>query len=98
MDKPLRPASSTAEITAATLRVIERHGLPAASVRAMAAEMGCATGVLALHYRAKDGIAALACNEATRTIAHRITAVEPGCDPVDLETGTRPGLLVWAER
>ncbi|MEM9564959.1 MAG: TetR family transcriptional regulator C-terminal domain-containing protein [Actinomycetota bacterium] len=65
-----------AEIVAAALRVIERDGLAATTVRAIAREMGCTTGVLSHHFRTKDDLTALAGNEVTRAIASRITAAE----------------------
>lgn len=65
-----------AEIIAAALQVIERDGLHAASVRAIAHEMGCTTGVISHHFRTKDDLTALACNEVTRAIARRVTAVD----------------------
>ncbi len=65
-----------AEIISAALRVIERDGLQAASVRAIAYEMGCTTGVLSHHFRTKDDLTALACDEVTRAIGRRITAAD----------------------
>ncbi len=76
-----RFAARRAEIIRAALRVIERDGLQAASVRAIAHEMGCTTGVLSHHFRTKDDLTALACDEVTRTIGRRITAAELGGDP-----------------
>lgn len=67
-----------AEIIGAALRVIERDGLQAASVRAIAHEMGCTTGVLSHHFRTKDDLTALACDEVTRAIGRRITAADLG--------------------
>lgn len=65
-----------AEIIRAALRVIERDGLQAASVRAIAHEMGCTTGVLSHHFRTKDDLTALACDEVTKAIGQRITAAD----------------------
>ena len=69
-----------AEIIAAALQVIERDGLHAASVRAIAREMGCTTGVLSHHFRTKDDLTALACSEVTRAIARRVMAVDSSDD------------------
>jgi AcrR family transcriptional regulator len=69
------------EIIAAALRVIERDGLHAASVRAIAREMGCTTGVLSHHFRTKDDLTALACSEVTRAIARRVTAADTSGEP-----------------
>ncbi|MEM9135486.1 MAG: TetR/AcrR family transcriptional regulator [Actinomycetota bacterium] len=70
-----------AEIIAAALRVIEREGLQAATVRAIAHEMGCTTGVLSHHFRNKDDLTALAGNEVTRAIARRINAADRSGGP-----------------
>lgn len=77
-DEPIteRFEARRAEIVAAALRVIEREGLQAATVRAIAHEMGCTTGVLSHHFRNKDDLTALAGNEVTRAIARRITAAD----------------------
>lgn len=64
------------EIISAALAVIERDGLHAASVRAIAHEMGCTTGVISHHFRTKDDLTALACDEVTKAIARRVSAVE----------------------
>lgn len=70
-----------AEIIAAALRVIERQGLQAATVRAIAHEMGCTTGVLTHHFRAKDDLTAFACDEVTRAIGRRIRSADLTGEP-----------------
>lgn len=44
------------EVAQATWRVIARDGLDRASMRAIAQELGCSTGVLTHHFRDKDAL------------------------------------------
>ena len=45
-----------AEVVAATRRVIARDGLDKASMRAIAQELGCTTGVLTHYFRDKEAM------------------------------------------
>lgn len=63
-----------AEIVRAALTVIARDGLSGASVRAIAAEMNCTSGVLSHHFRHKNDLTTLACSEVSRAIGRRLIA------------------------
>lgn len=59
MPKPTRPTSGVDrrdEVAQATWRVIARDGLDRASMRAIAQELGCTTGVLTHYFRDKDAL------------------------------------------
>lgn len=55
-DTPADTDSRRDEVARATWRVIARDGLERASLRAIAHELGCTTGVLTHHFRDKDAL------------------------------------------
>lgn len=57
------PSDRQDEILRATKRVIARDGLDRASLRAIAQEIGCTTGVLTHHFRDKDALFAFVLEE-----------------------------------
>jgi AcrR family transcriptional regulator len=67
-----------AEIVAAAGRLIARHGLEAATVRAIAAEAGCSTGVLDHYFVDKDDLLLQALAASHRRISGRFARVARG--------------------
>jgi AcrR family transcriptional regulator len=67
-----------ADIVAAAGRLIARHGLEAATVRAIAAEAGCSTGVLDHYFTDKDDLLLQALSASHRRISSRFTRVARG--------------------
>ncbi len=60
------------QVVAATCRVIARSGLAAASVREIARESGCSTGVIAHYFRDKDDLLMSALERVARQENSRI--------------------------
>jgi AcrR family transcriptional regulator len=67
-----------ADIVAAAGRLIARHGLEAATVRAIAAEAGCSTGVLDHYFTDKDDLLLQALSASHRRISSRFARVARG--------------------
>lgn len=67
-----------ADIVAAAGRLIARHGLEAATVRAIAAEAGCSTGVLDHYFADKDDLLLQALAASHRRISGRFPRVTRG--------------------
>ncbi len=61
-----------AELLAAVSRVVRRRGLEGATIREIAREAGCSSGVLAHYFRDKDDILRSACDLAVARIEERI--------------------------
>lgn len=56
------------EVSAAAWRVIVREGLDRASMRAIAQELGCTTGVVTHHFRNKQELILFALNQVTERL------------------------------
>lgn len=66
----------------ATLAVIAREGLEAASVRTIARELGCTTGVISHYFNSKDELLAFAIDSISRDLARTFTSTAPPDDPL----------------
>ncbi len=64
------------EIADAVLRLVAREGIGGASLRAIAAESGCSTGIINYYCGNKEAILVTALREATRRVAERMVSIQ----------------------
>lgn len=76
------------EIARAVLAVVARDGAGAATVRAVAGEAGCSTGVLAHYFRTKDELLSFAVTELRAGFVRRLRALPEA-------TGDAAGPRAW---
>jgi AcrR family transcriptional regulator len=69
-----------AEIVSAAGRIIEQKGLEGASLRAIARELGCTTGVLTHHFVSKDDLLHAALDALFRPFGQRLAIANSGAD------------------
>jgi len=69
-----------AEIVSAAGRIIEQKGLEGASLRAIARELGCTTGVLTHHFVSKEDLLHAALDALFRPFDKRLAAANTGAD------------------
>lgn len=69
-----------AEILSAARRVIEQKGLEGASLRAIARELGCTTGVLTHHFVSKEDLLRSALEAVFRPFEERLASARSGVD------------------
>ncbi|MGH7965325.1 MAG: TetR/AcrR family transcriptional regulator [Candidatus Binatia bacterium] len=79
-----------AEIVSAARRVIEQKGFEGASLRAIARELGCTTGVLTHHFASKDDLLLSALDALFRPFDERLASAKSGADRLE---GMRKTLL-----
>lgn len=72
------------QIAAALWRVIAREGPAAASMRAIAAEAGCTTGVLTYHFRDKRDLLSYASRLLLDEVAARLQAAPTAADLLEV--------------
>ena len=71
-----------AAVRRALRTLVARHGFHGASMSAIAAEAGVATGTAYVHYRSKDDLVFAAYLEAKRELGHAAVAgIDPGAPP-----------------
>ena len=70
------------DIADAVLRLVARDGVRGASLRSVAAETGCSTGMINHYCGDKQALLLTALREATRRVAERMTSIQ------HLESGT----------
>src|SRR5689334_21892522 len=68
----VRADTARQEVARATWAVVEREGLSGASMREIAREAGCTTGVLTHHFRDKDELMLFAFSLAAESAADRM--------------------------
>jgi AcrR family transcriptional regulator len=66
------------DVAEATWRVIEKHGLHAATIRAIAEEAGCSTGAIVHYFKNKDDVFIFSLRLATDRLAQRIERCRQG--------------------
>ncbi len=66
------------EVAKATWQVISKKGLEKTSLRAIAAEMRCSTGVLMHHFEDKDAVLAFALEQVVEKFSHEVDAFLKG--------------------
>src|SRR5688572_26508243 len=83
MGWPAKAESTRQAVARATWAVIDREGLAGASMREIAREAGCTTGVLSHYFRDKDELMLFASTLAFEAAAERMRGrLEDGEDPV----------------
>ena len=80
-----------AEIVSAAGRIIEQKGLEGASLRAIARELGCTTGVLMYHFVNKEGLFHAALDVLFSPFDQRLATAHSGADRLE---GVRKTLLL----
>jgi TetR/AcrR family transcriptional repressor of bet genes len=81
-----------AEIVSAARRVIEQKGFEGASLRAIARELGCTTGVLMHHFVSKEDLLRAALEAIFRPFDERLVNAKRGADRLE---GMREMLLYF---
>jgi len=71
------------EVVEATWRVILQNGLPQTSMRAIADELNCSTGVLTHHFRDKNAVMALAMDRVGIEVAQRMDSAAANSESDD---------------
>jgi len=66
------------DVAEATWRVIEKYGLRAATIRAIAEEVGCSTGAIVHYFKNKDDLFIFSLHLATERLARRIEKCRQG--------------------
>ena len=71
------------EIAEAVLRLVAREGVRGASLRSVAAESGCSTGLINHYCGDKQSLLLTALREATRRVAERMASIQELASGVD---------------
>ncbi len=66
------------DVAEAAWRVIEKHGLNATTIRAIAEELGCSTGAIVHYFESKDDLFIFSLRLATERLAQRIERCRQG--------------------